>query len=395
MGRKGLASIFSRLVDPAPAAAAAPPWPWPPCGTAPQTASFRAGPGAGEPRCGGAAATTAAGGVYGTVNSVFLHDPAAAADDDLFSLYGSDYEDEEAGARRLRRGDGDGDSSFSTAAASDEWSEAVIRSLARASSTSRFFFDGPAGPLPGSSGSILEAKKKALEPDPPPGDDAGKRHGRPVAEGSVAVAVDSGDPYGDFRASMEEMVAAHGLRDWAALEALLACYLRINAKRHHHLIVGAFVDLLLGLSSSSSSSSSSAAETTTTTSSTSTSSGGACACACAGSRRGCTSTTTTSSSSTSTTAATSAAAASSCTPAAAAEAVDDKSGGASDAAPRASSSSAGAGAGASDDDDRARASSGGGTTAASAPLRRPAVPPPNLGELATECARALMINRAN
>jgi len=85
----------------------------------------------------------------------------------------------------------------------------------------------------------------------------------------VAVAVDSGDPYGDFRASMEEMVSAHGLRDWAALEELLAWYLRINGKQHHHLIVGAFVDLLLGLSSSSSPPSSTAAETSTTTTSSS------------------------------------------------------------------------------------------------------------------------------
>ena len=33
----------------------------------------------------------------------------------------------------------------------------------------------------------------------------------------MAVAVDSEDPYWDFRAYMEEMVAAHGLRGWEVL----------------------------------------------------------------------------------------------------------------------------------------------------------------------------------
>jgi hypothetical protein len=50
-----------------------------------------------------------------------------------------------------------------------------------------------------------------------------KDHHTPPAEpselkgGTVVVMVESEDPYGDFRASMVEMVAAHGLRDWEGL----------------------------------------------------------------------------------------------------------------------------------------------------------------------------------
>nr|CAB3463129.1 unnamed protein product [Digitaria exilis] len=326
MGKKGLVSIFSRLVvdssSPAAGPPATPPWPWPPCGTSPQTASFRAGD---EPCC--APTTTAAGcasrcppaattagntklmppgEMYKTVNSVYVDD--SAADVDLFSVAGDETEEGEVPDDDVH--------SFSTTTASEEWSEAVIRSLGR-TSTDRFFFD--AGPLPASN-SILatsstpspptkpppaplvtEAKKAMTEteadgetpPDDPDDDGGGDEEEtqqqpcKSLAEGSVAVAVDSGDPYGDFRASMEEMVAAHGLRDWAALEELLACYLRINGKHHHHLIVGAFVDLLLGLASSSPS------DATATSSSSSSGS------ACAGSR--CTTSTSTSTSTAATT----------------------------------------------------------------------------------------------
>ncbi|XP_066357112.1 transcription repressor OFP13-like [Miscanthus floridulus] len=302
MGKKGLVSIFSRAPSStSTAAAASSPWPWPPCGTNPQTASFRAG--AGEPCCTATAAAgrrgahaAARGEMYKTVNSVYLEDPAA---DDFFSLSlacGDDGEEGAAEGRLYLHDDDDDDGSFSTTTASEEWSEAVIRSLGR-TSTDRFFFDPP-GPLPASN-SILataaapEPARKALPPAETEEekttvtrgvhDDAVKQTQQQqqpttatsLAERSVAVAVDSGDPYGDFRASMEEMVSAHGLRDWAALEELLAWYLRINGKQQHHLIVGAFVDLLLSLSSSSSSSSppsSTAAETSTTTATTSSSS---------------------------------------------------------------------------------------------------------------------------
>ncbi|KAJ8505046.1 hypothetical protein OPV22_005932 [Ensete ventricosum] len=38
--------------------------------------------------------------------------------------------------------------------------------------------------------------------------------------------MESEDPYRDFRRSMEEMVAAHGLNDWERLEELLVWYLK-------------------------------------------------------------------------------------------------------------------------------------------------------------------------
>ncbi|XP_062204384.1 transcription repressor OFP13-like [Phragmites australis] len=272
MGKKGrLVSIFSRLVDspssPAAAGSASPPWPWPSCRNNLQTTSFRAdeeGPCCATARGQGAATAklhrTAPGEMYKTVNSVYFD----SADDD----------DEQDGEVL-----GLDDDSFSTTTASAEWSEEVIRSLGR-TPTDRFFFDpGPA------SNSILAvaasstvrktppAETKTVTPDPDDG--PGKKEAcTSLAEGSVAVAVavDSADPYGDFRASMEEMVAAHGLRDWAALEELLSWYLRINGKHNHPLIVGAFVDLLLGLASSSPS----AAETTTATATTTTSSSSSC-----------------------------------------------------------------------------------------------------------------------
>ncbi|XP_022962857.1 transcription repressor OFP15-like [Cucurbita moschata] len=81
---------------------------------------------------------------------------------------------------------------------------------------------------------------------------------------SVAMAMDSKEPYLEFKKSMEEMVEAHGLKDdWKGLEMLLSWYLKANSKTNHGFIIGAFVDLMVGFgdcspnSPSSSSSSSS------------------------------------------------------------------------------------------------------------------------------------------
>ena len=77
-----------------------------------------------------------------------------------------------------------------------------------------------------------------------------KDAGFPFKE-SVVLEMESEDPYIDFRRSMEEMVETHGLKDWECLEELLGCYLKMNGKKNHGFIVGAFVDLLVGLSSTS------------------------------------------------------------------------------------------------------------------------------------------------
>ncbi|WOL18796.1 hypothetical protein Cni_G27593 [Canna indica] len=75
-------------------------------------------------------------------------------------------------------------------------------------------------------------------------------------EGSIAMAVDSMDPYLDFKVSMAEMVMAHGVKDWEWMEEMLLWYLKMNGKRTHRIIVDAFSDLFLTALASSSSRSS-------------------------------------------------------------------------------------------------------------------------------------------
>ncbi|KAG6475783.1 transcription repressor OFP13-like [Zingiber officinale] len=101
----------------------------------------------------------------------------------------------------------------------------------------------------GETSSILEEAKPVCT-----GDDYSDAP--PPFEGGVALAVNSEDPYRDFRRSMEEMVAAHGLSDWRRLEALLVWYLSVNRKKTHGFIFGAFADLIVALASSPASSSS-------------------------------------------------------------------------------------------------------------------------------------------
>lgn len=61
----------------------------------------------------------------------------------------------------------------------------------------------------------------------------------------VVLAMDSRDPYKDFRSSMEEVVEARGMMEWDCLEELLLWYLKMNGKKTHRYIVGAFVDLIV------------------------------------------------------------------------------------------------------------------------------------------------------
>ncbi|XP_047312442.1 transcription repressor OFP13-like [Impatiens glandulifera] len=75
----------------------------------------------------------------------------------------------------------------------------------------------------------------------------------PFEEESVALAMESADPYRDFRKSMEEMMEIHGLKDWDSWEELLGWYLRMNGKINHGFIVGAFIDLLVRMSPAQSS----------------------------------------------------------------------------------------------------------------------------------------------
>ncbi|KAJ9159722.1 hypothetical protein P3X46_025201 [Hevea brasiliensis] len=112
---------------------------------------------------------------------------------------------------------------------SEDFYEESLETVVRGVRSERLFFE------PGHTNSILEEAK--------PG-------GFPFKE-SVLLAMESEDPYLDFRKSMEEMVESHGLRDWECLEELLLWYLKVNGKKNHGFIVGAFIDLLVGIAAAS------------------------------------------------------------------------------------------------------------------------------------------------
>ncbi|XP_065872075.1 transcription repressor OFP13 [Euphorbia lathyris] len=69
-------------------------------------------------------------------------------------------------------------------------------------------------------------------------------------EESVVMSMESEDPYGDFKRSIEEMVESHRIQDWDCLEELLGWYLKVNGKKNHGFIVEAFVDVLVGIAES-------------------------------------------------------------------------------------------------------------------------------------------------
>ncbi|KAJ0234811.1 Transcription repressor OFP13 [Hirschfeldia incana] len=121
--------------------------------------------------------------------------------------------------------------------------EMVVRGVVR---SERLFFD------PGATSSIVEETNKKSK--------AGEERGcsiytpaAPIEEISVSVAMESEDPYGDFRRSMEEMVRSNVelSKDWKSLESMLEWYLRMNERRSHDVIISAFVDLVSGLSDGS------------------------------------------------------------------------------------------------------------------------------------------------
>ncbi|XWS59414.1 hypothetical protein CRYUN_Cryun08bG0119900 [Craigia yunnanensis] len=118
--------------------------------------------------------------------------------------------------------------SFSTA--SDESGGDPVETVIRGLRSERLFFE------PGETSSILEEAKPGTE--------------LPFKE-SVVLSMESQDPHVDFRKSMEEMVEAHGLKEWEGLEELLCWYLRANDKSNQGYILGAFVDLLVKLAISS------------------------------------------------------------------------------------------------------------------------------------------------
>ncbi|KAL8136363.1 hypothetical protein V2J09_002364 [Rumex salicifolius] len=167
---------------------------WPSCSHSPQTLSFRHSDAAAPDR------------VFKTLNSVYF-------DSDSDSESDKDIENDDI--------------------------ESIVRG---AHSETRLFFE----PSTGKAISVPVEEEETEEVGPEP------------FKESVVMAMESEDPYVDFKRSMQEMMEAHALlKDWASLEELLAWYLRVNAKHNHAYIVAAFVDLLVKFSSSSSSSSTS------------------------------------------------------------------------------------------------------------------------------------------
>lgn len=131
----------------------------------------------------------------------------------------------------------------SATASGEDSLEMILRGIR---SSERLFFE------PGDTSSILKEEAKINQTNTDTNDGLTFS---PLKE-SVVLAMESEDPYVDFKSSMQEMVETHGLKDWESLEELLGWYLKMNGKKNHGFIVTAFVDLLLTLVSSSSSSSS-------------------------------------------------------------------------------------------------------------------------------------------
>ncbi|KAE9619570.1 hypothetical protein Lal_00049344 [Lupinus albus] len=167
-------------------------WTWPSCHQ-PRTLSFRANNSKEENAI-----------MFKSINSAYLESDSSK------SFFTEESRDEES-------------ASFSTCSED----ETVIRGLR----SDRLFFE------PDDTSSILEPKFASL----------------PFKD-SMVMSMVSKDPFVDFRESMEEMVKIHGVKDWESLEELLCWYLKVNGKINYGYILGAFVDVLVGLELESASS---------------------------------------------------------------------------------------------------------------------------------------------
>ncbi|KAL6840104.1 hypothetical protein ACP4OV_029914 [Aristida adscensionis] len=200
--RLALSSLFhakSKDTSPSPPPAMAPAaWPWPSCKN-PRTLSTRAAPPPPPP---GAK----------TIASIFLD---SAESSFATSSARQDCSDSLSTAS---------EASAPAPAPGDAADDAVVRGLR----SDRLLFD------PGSSAtsSILEEKPQDSTEE---------------FAGGVALAFESAEPYEDFRASMEEMVTAHGVGDWGWLEEMLGWYLRANDRDTHWAIVAAFIDVVVAI----------------------------------------------------------------------------------------------------------------------------------------------------
>lgn len=68
---------------------------------------------------------------------------------------------------------------------------------------------------------------------------------------SIAIEKKSKDPYMDFKESMMEMIVEKGIIEVRDLEDLLHCFLTLNSREHHQVIVEAFTAIWNALFSKS------------------------------------------------------------------------------------------------------------------------------------------------
>ncbi|XP_045795886.1 transcription repressor OFP13-like [Trifolium pratense] len=159
--------------------------------------------------------------------------------DDTFKIINSAYLDTSEESLTVSQ---NSDSTFSKPSFDESKQNDSVETVIRGLSSDRFFFE------PDETKSILEANNKVVAVE------SETTQSLPFKD-SVVLSMESRDPYVDFRKSMEEMVETHDVKDWESLQELLCWYLKVNEKNNHGYIVGAFVDLLVGLAFASSSSS--------------------------------------------------------------------------------------------------------------------------------------------
>ncbi|KAJ3677928.1 hypothetical protein LUZ60_001731 [Juncus effusus] len=188
----GLASLFTKNRDPS--------WQWPSCNQ-PRTSSFR-----------DISLSFINSNYNKTISSTYID-----STDSCFTQSSTLTESE----------------SFSTESEPSDMAESVIHAV----KSDRLFFE------PGSTSSIVDQDQ----------DDSSKCRSDEsgLERNAIAVELQSEDPYKDFRRSMEEMVTANGVKDLDCLEEMLGWYLVVNPKNLHGIILGAFIDLLLGLACNS------------------------------------------------------------------------------------------------------------------------------------------------
>ncbi|XP_030481807.2 transcription repressor OFP15 [Cannabis sativa] len=206
-------------------------WPWPSCAQT-RTLSFRTTPQNDNV-------------LFKTINSAFIDSSTTTPPSLLPNDYYSSPSSSDSAAS-FSTNSADDPPPSSGAGAGGDPVEAVIEGL-RSTDESRLFFEpGEAN----STASILEESISSVD-----NNNNIKRLEKVIPyKESVALSMESRNPYLDFKQSMEEMVEAHGLKGWESLEELLSWYLKMNGKDNHGFIVGAFVDLLVGIAFNSNSS---------------------------------------------------------------------------------------------------------------------------------------------